>query len=143
LNPCRAWSGPHKGPLFRPHEGGVDEALGQIEFAPVAQVLRQRVQDLREDPPAGPLLEPAMTRRVRGIAVGNIVPRRPRAQHPENAVEHFAVVAPRAAATIGANLRLGNQRCDDGPLFVLEVHGSLLGAFHDAVGEQLTPSTRL
>jgi hypothetical protein len=143
LNPSHASSGPHKAPLFRPHEGGVDEALGQVEFAPVAQVLRQRVQDLREDAGTAPLLEAAMTGRRGGVAVRHILPRGTRAQHPQDAVEHGPIVAPGAAAPIGANLRLRNQRRENGPLFVLEIHGSLLGAIHDAVREQLTPSAGL
>jgi hypothetical protein len=143
LNPCPAWSGPHKGPLFRPHEGGIDEALGQVEFAAVAQVLRQCVQDLAEHATAHPLLEAAMTRRRRRISIGHILPRCAGAQHPQNAVEDFAIVAPRPAASIGATSRLGNQRFENAPLSVLEFHRSLRGAIHDAVGEQVTRSRGL
>jgi hypothetical protein len=135
LSPFRASSGPHKGPPFRTHEGGVDETLAQIEFAAVAQVRRQRVQDLAEHTAAHPVLEAAMTRRRRRVPIGHVLPRRAGAQHPENTVEHFAVVAPRAAPTIGSPTRFRDQRCENGPLFVLEFHRSLLDAIHDAVRE--------
>lgn len=35
-------------------------------------------------------------------------------------------------------MRLGDQRLENVPLFVLEIHGSLRGVLHGAVGEQLT-----
>jgi len=143
LNPFPAWSGPHKGPLFRPHEGGVDEALGQIEFAAVAQVRRQRVQDLRDHPAAHPVLEPAMARRGRRIPIGHILPGRAGAQHPQDPVEDLAIVAPRPPPSIGSTMRLRNQRFENAPLFVLEYHGSLLDVIPDAVGEQVTPSQPL
>jgi len=63
---------------------------------------------------------------------------RSRAQNPQDAVQHFAVVAPRTPASIGANPRLRNQRRDNRPLFIGEVHAFLLGAFRDAVEKQLT-----
>jgi len=135
--------GPHKAPFFRPHEAGVDEALGQIEFAAVAQVLGQRVQDLRKHARPRPPLEAAMTRRRRGIPIGHILPGRAGAQHPENAVEDLALVSPGSPPSIGSAARLGDQRCENGPLFVLEIHGSLLSAIHDAVGEQLTSPSGL
>jgi hypothetical protein len=140
LSPFPASSGPHKGPPFRPHEGGIDEALGQVEFAAVAQVARQRVQDLAEHAAAHPLLEAAMTRRRRRIAIGHVLPRRAGPQHPQDAVEDLAIVTPRATTAIGSASRLGDQRFENGPLFVLEFHRSLRGAIHDAVGEQVTPS---
>jgi hypothetical protein len=143
LNPCPAWSGPHIGPLFRPHEGGVDEALGQIQFAAVAQVLRQRVQDLVEHAAAHPLLEAAMTRRWGRIPIRHILPGRAGAQHPQDAIEDLAIVAPGTASSVGSTAGRGNQWFENAPLFILEFHGSLLDVIHDAVGEQVTPSRRL
>jgi hypothetical protein len=143
LSPSRASSGPHKGPLFRPHEGGVDEALGQIEFAAVVQVLRQRVQDLAEHAVAHPLLETAMTRRRGRIPIGHILPGCARTQHPQDAIEDLAIGSPGPAPSIGSTTRLGDQRFENGPLFVLEFHGSLLDVIHDVVGEQVTPSPGL
>ena len=79
----------------------------------------------------------------RGIAVGNVLPRCSRTQHPENPVQHLARVPPWATAAVGAGVGLRNQRFEDVPLRILEIHGSLLDAIHDAVGEQLTRSQGL
>ena len=84
-----------------------------------------------------------MTGRRRGITIGHVLPRGAGAQHPEDAVQHLACMAPRPAASIGAAVRLGDQGFEDAPLFVLEIHRSLLGVLHGAVGEQSTPSRGL
>jgi hypothetical protein len=84
-----------------------------------------------------------MAGRRRGISVRNVLPWSAGAQHPENPVQHFAGVSPRATATIGAKMRLRNQRLEDVPLRVLEIHGSLLGTVHDAVREQLNSPNHL
>jgi hypothetical protein len=52
-------------------------------------------------------------------------------------------VPPRATAAVGANVRLGNERLENGPLRILEIHGSLLGIVRDAVREQLGSTDRL
>jgi len=103
------------------------------------QILRQRVQDLLEHPAAHPLLEAAMTRRWRRIPIGHILPRRAGAQDPQDPIEDLAIVSPGPTSPIGPTTRLGNQRFEHGPLFILEFHRSLLDVIHDAVGEQVTP----
>ena len=84
-----------------------------------------------------------MTSRGGRIAIGNVLPGGAGAQHPQDPVQHFARIAPRAAPAIGATMRFRNQRLEYAPLFVLEIHGSLLGVLHGAVGEQLTSKMRL
>jgi hypothetical protein len=79
----------------------------------------------------------------RGISVGNVLPGRTGAQHPQNPVQHLARVPPWAAAAVGPGVGLRNQRFEDGPLRVLEFHGSLLGIVRDAVREQLNSSDYL
>jgi len=74
----------------------------------------------------------------RGIPVGQVAPLGASAQHPEDAVEYLAIVTPRTTAAVGAALRLGDQRLEDLPLFIREVHRSSSGALHVAVGEQST-----
>ena len=74
----------------------------------------------------------------RWVPVRDVLPGRTRAEHPQDAVQHVAGVPPRPTPTIGANVRLWNQWFEDGPLRVLEIHGSLLGIVRDAVREQLS-----
>lgn len=107
------------------------------------EVPRQRVQDLAEHAAPHPPLEAAMTRRRGRVPIGHVLPRRTRAQNPKNAVEHLAIVSPGTTSSVGSTVRLGDQRFDNAPLFVLEIHRSLRDVFHDAVEEQVTPSQAL
>src|SRR5882672_5439710 len=100
------------------------EALAQVELAATSEVLRQRREDAVEDAGARPLLVSPVAGRWRRIPFGHVAPVRSGAQDPQDPVQHLAVVAPRAAAPIGANLRLGDQRLDDRPLSVREIHSS-------------------
>jgi hypothetical protein len=84
------------------------------------------------------VLEAAVAGSRRRVPLGHVAPLGAGAQDPEDPIEHLAIVAPRPAAAIGATAMLRDQRFEDGPLLVREVHGSLLGAFHDAIGEQGT-----
>ena len=84
-----------------------------------------------------------MAGRRRRVPIGHVLPGGARAQHPENPVQHFSGVSPGTTTSIGANVRLRDQRFDNGPLRVLEVHGSLLGTIRDAVREQLSSTNRL
>ena len=79
----------------------------------------------------------------RRVPIGQVLPRRAGAEHPENPVQHVARMPPRATAAVGPNVRLRNQRLEDGPLRVLEIHGSLPGIVRDAVREQLSSTNRL
>jgi hypothetical protein len=63
-------------PFFRPGEGGIDEGFGEIEFAAVAQIFRESLQQLIQSPVPLPLLKAPMTRLIGRIAAGQIVPRR-------------------------------------------------------------------
>lgn len=83
---------------------------------------------------------PSVASREGRIPVGHVAPARPCAEDPEDPVQHLPDIAPRASAPIGANLRLRNQRFDERPLFVGQVHRVLPGAIHDALEEQLTPT---
>ena len=87
-------------PLFRRGEGRVDEGLTEINFAAVAEIFGEALQEPVKPTAALPLLKAAMTRLIGGIPPRQIVPRRPGAQHPEHAVEDGARIAPWAAASI-------------------------------------------
>jgi hypothetical protein len=55
-----------------------------------------------EDAGLNPVLEAPMTGLVGRIVVGQILPASAGAQHPEDALQHAALVAPGAAAAVGA-----------------------------------------
>jgi len=75
-----------------------------------------------------------MARLVRWVPVGQIFPRRPRAQNPEHAVQHGAAVAPRTATPVRSPRRLQHGR-EHGPLLVGEVHARLYDGTSDSVYE--------
>ena len=108
-------------PLFRRGEGRVDEALTEIDFAAVAEVFREALQQAVEAPGSLPELKTAMTGLIRRIAPRQIVPGGAGAQHPQHAVEDGARIAPRAPASIGPSART-KGRFEHGPLGVGEVH---------------------
>jgi hypothetical protein len=117
----RAWRRRWRSPFFRRAEAGVDKGFRQIEFATVAKVLREPLEDALEDARALPHLKAAVTRLVRGIAGRQVVPGRTGAKHPQHSVQHGAGVGPRTAASIGA-ARWSEQRLEDRPLRVSEIH---------------------
>jgi hypothetical protein len=108
-------------PLFRRGEGRVDESLTEIDFAAVAEIFREPLQQSVEPTTALPLLKPPVAGLIRRIAPRQVVPRRPGAQHPEHAVEDGARIRPRASASIGAPPRT-ERGFEHGPLGVSEVH---------------------
>jgi hypothetical protein len=63
-----------------------------------------------------------VTRLVRRIAVRQILPGRARSQDPENAVQYIAGIAPGPAPAIFSDPGLGQQRSDDFPLRLGQVH---------------------
>ena len=86
------------------------------------QVGRERLQGPTQGPGAHPALKAPMTRLIGRIPVGQVLPRRPGPQDPQNAVQHVARIAPRAAATIPPDAGPWQQWFEDGPLRVSQVH---------------------
>jgi len=108
-------------PFFRRGEGRVDEGLTEIDFAAVAEVFGEALQEPIEPAAVLPLLKPAMASLIRRIAPRQVVPRCAGPQHPEHAIEHGARIRPRATSSIGASPRT-ERRFEHGPLGVGEVH---------------------
>jgi hypothetical protein len=108
-------------PFFRRGEGRVDEGLTKINFAAIAQIFRQALQEPIEPAAALPLLKSAMAGLIRRIASRQVVPGRAGPQHPQHAVEDGARIRPRTPAPIGAAPR-AEGRFKHGPLGIGEVH---------------------
>ena len=63
-----------------------------------------------------------MARLIGRIPVREILPGRPGPQHPQDAVEHVAGIAPRSPAAIAPQPRFREERFENGPLRVSQVH---------------------
>ncbi len=116
------WFFPRIAPFFGDHEGAIDETLGQIQPAPIADVDDQCFQDALHHPRANPLLEATVTGLIRRVSSGQIAPRSSGAQHPENPIQDFPGIPPWPTAPIGSARRFGDQRLENFPLFVRQVH---------------------
>jgi hypothetical protein len=108
-------------PLFRRGEGRVDEGFTEIDFAAVAEILREALQQAVEPSGALPELKAAVTGLIRRIATRQVVPRGARAEHPQHTVEHGARIGPRTPASVRTAPRPEN-RFEHGPLSVGEIH---------------------
>ena len=108
-------------PLFRRGEGRVDEGFTEIDFAAIAEILREALQQAVEPPGALPELKAAMTGLIRRITTRQVVPRGAGTQDPQHAVEHRARIGPRATPSIGPASR-AEDRFEHGPLGVGEIH---------------------
>ena len=91
----------------------------------LVQVLRQRMHDLFQDTFARPFLEVAMARLIGRVIARQHVPLRPGAKDPEDSVEYLARVLARSAATIPAPPIAWQQRLDELPLGVRDVHSDI------------------
>jgi hypothetical protein len=122
LLPLPHWVFPTAGPPFGPYEGAVDEALREVDFASLVQVLRERVEHPVQRAIATPLLEATMAGLIRRVARRQVLPWSTRAENPQNAIEHVSRIAPRASSSIASPPRLGNQRLDEVPLLFGQIH---------------------
>src|SRR4029450_7757334 len=93
----------------------VDEGFTQIDLAAVPEVLGEALQQPIKAARALPELEATMASLVRRIARWRVVPRRARAQDPQDAVHDGPRIRPRAAAPIRATAR-AERRFEHGPL---------------------------
>jgi hypothetical protein len=100
---------PTQPPLFRYDERAVDEAFGQIQFAPLLEVGGKRFEDVFEETLTHPALVAAMTGLVGWIALWQVCPLRAGAQDPQNAVEHLTAAAPRPSTPICSAWHLANE----------------------------------
>ena len=69
-----------------------------------------------------PLLKSSVTGLVWRISVQKIFPGSPRAQNPQDAIEHVAWITPWPSPAIGSLFGLRKKRLDKLPLFFGEIH---------------------
>lgn len=96
------------------------------------------MQNPLEGPISRPLLEVAMARLVGRIATRQFLPLRSRAKNPQRSVQDFARVLPWPAATVLAPPVHRQQRLDELPLGLCEIHSSIpkqgAGSFREFAG---------
>ena len=63
-----------------------------------------------------------MTSLIGQETLRQILPARPAAQHPDDALQHLSAIAPRSATPVGAPRRLGHQLPCRRPLLLREFH---------------------
>lgn len=102
--------------------GAIDEGLGQIDLAAITQVLCECLEDSPEHTVLNPLLHPAVTRLVWRVLARQCLPRCSSPEDPEHSVENAASSDARPPFAVFANVGLGDQRLDDTPLLVSELH---------------------
>ena len=105
--------------------GAVDEGLGQVELAAVAQVGSERLEHTPEHALTNPLLHAAMAGLIRGKFARQRLPRRTGPEDPEDPVEHGTRGHAWAALAVLTWRRRGDQRPNNTPLLVRELHGLL------------------
>jgi hypothetical protein len=108
--------------FFGAGKRAVDEGLAEIQPPAGLEILGERLDDLPEDALVVPALKSAMTRLIRRIPLGKIFPRRAGAENPENPVQDIARIAPRASTPVAAQAGLGQERRENRPLGVSQVH---------------------
>ena len=102
--------------------GAIDESLRQIDFAAVSQVFSERLEHFPEHARLDPFLHPTMNRLIRRVFARQSLPRRTGPKDPEHAVEHASRGHTRATLAVLARLRMWDQRLDNAPLLVGELH---------------------
>ena len=104
--------------------GAVDERFGEVDFAALVKVSRERGEDPIEHALALPLLKASKASRVWWVATGHVRPRSSGAKHPEDPVQDVARITPRPTALRSGPLSLGsgNELLDRLPLLVLQIH---------------------
>lgn len=102
--------------------GAVDEGLGQIDLAAVTQVRCERLEDLPEHALRDPLLHAAMTGLVRRVLTRQRFPGSSGPQDPEHPVENASRFDARTTLAVFTHFGLRDQRLDNTPLLVSELH---------------------
>jgi hypothetical protein len=87
------------------------------------EICGQGTEEALEDARAHPLLEAPMTRLIRRIARRQNFPLCSSAQDPENPVKDGPGIAPEASPAIRATGWCRDDRFEDVPLLVREIHG--------------------
>ena len=86
------------------------------------QGFRQGLQDPRQRAIAHPALKAAMAGLVGRIAARQVVPGRAGPEYPQNAIQGLATRPPRPAPAILASRQGGQERGDDRPLRICQIH---------------------
>jgi hypothetical protein len=98
--------------------GAIDEGLGQIDLAAVAQILGKRFDDLPEHARLDPFLHPTVNRLVRRVLARQCFPRRSGPQDPKHSIENTTSFDTRTPFAVLAYSGLRYQTLNNTPLLV-------------------------
>lgn len=102
--------------------GAIDERLDIVYAAPDSQVLPECLEHPAERAVSDPLLKSTMTRLIRRIAARQVVPGRSGTEHPQDRLEDLSCWTRWPSRLSWSCLGLGDQRLDDRPLLISQVH---------------------
>lgn len=102
--------------------GAIDEGLGQIDLAALTQVFRERLENFPEHALHHPFLHSPVAGLVRRVLARKRFPRSSGPQDPQHSVENASRFDARTTFAVLADFRLGDQRLDNTPLLVSELH---------------------
>ena len=104
--------------------GAVNEMQAPVDPALAVSASLERLQDALPDPGLAPAVEPARHGADRAITLGQVLPGRPGAVDPENAIDDRAVIVVRPPR---ARLLRGQQRFQPLPLYISQIVTSHTG----------------
>lgn len=105
--------------------GAIDEGLGQIDLAALAQIFGERFKDPPEHALRDPFLHAAMAGLIGRIVARQCLPRCAGPEDPEDPVENATCIDARTTLAVFADFGFGDERLDNTPLLVGELHGLL------------------
>src|SRR5512132_1359068 len=119
LCPCRAWWGRFWRPFFRRGEAAIHETLIPADLPAIVELVEERPPQRQQHATLLPLSEPAPAGGGAAVPRRQLAPRRPRPQHPQDALEAAAGVGAGPAA-LGSALFARQMRPNPLPLRVGE-----------------------
>jgi hypothetical protein len=116
----------HTPPFFGHNERSVYVALREVYLPALLEVFGQSFEHFAQNPLLDPLLKATVRGLVGRVAFGKVLPGRPGAQYPEDAVQDIAWVSPGPASSVFSSRWLWDKKLQYFPLLVCEVHAALL-----------------
>ena len=122
MSPCRHDTARLRIPFFRPCVGAVDVGFDLFDATSFAQVFTKHDQYPSQGSVVDPPLKSPMTGLVRRVPAGQIVPWSSCAEHPQHGLRYGSRWLRGTSALAMPRLRRRNQRFDDLPLVLGQVH---------------------
>jgi hypothetical protein len=113
---------PTHAPFFGYNKRAVYVALREVYLSALLKVFGQSFEHFAQNSFLDPLLKATVAGLVGRVAFGKVLPGRPGAQYPQDAVQDLAWVSPGPASSVFSSRWLWDKRLQYFPLLVCEVH---------------------